>query len=157
MRWRLPTIQELKSIVDYTKYNPATNLEGIKSARYWSSSPLVSISSDAWSVSFNYGYDYNSNKSISDYVRCVRTLEDGSLEWAKEDAPKKMNWNDALDYAESLNNIEPKTIVLETWLMKSSFVENGLHVVEGTKAFFENAFFEDAYKVKLLSTREVEV
>ena len=152
-KWRLPTIQELKSIVDYTKCNPATKLEGIKSEFYWSSSPSVSGSSGAWGVNFYGGFDYYyGTKGYNYYVRCVRTLEDGSLEWAKEDAQNKMTWQEAMDYAESLNAEPKKTIVLETWLIKSSFVENGLHVVEGTKEFFE-----DTYKVKLLSTREVEV
>ena len=149
-KWRLPTIQELKSIVDYTKYNPATNLEGIKSARYWSGSPSVSDSSVAWNVGFYVGDDFNGNKSNSNYVRCVRTLDDGSLEWDKEDAPHKMNWQEALDYAESLNAEQKKTIALETWLMKNN--DGDYIIVEATAAYFE-----DIYKVKLLSTREIEI
>ena len=152
-KWRLPTIQELKSIVDYTKYNPATNLEGIKSARYWSGSPSVSDSSVAWNVGFYVGDDFNGNKSNSNYVRCVRTLDDGSLEWDKEDAPHKMNWQEALDYAESLNVEQRQTIVLETWLVKSLINDGGLYTTEGTQEFFERGF----NKVKLLSTREVEI
>lgn len=112
MNWRLPTIQELKSIVDYNKYNPATNLQRIKPNAYWSSSPNVSDSSRAWVVYFGYGDDNYGNKSYSRYVRCVRTLEDGSLEWAKEDAPTKMNWQEAMEYANSLN-VETKEITID--------------------------------------------
>mgnify|MGYP003588651478 CR=1 FL=1 len=101
-KWRLPTIQELLSIVDNTRYNPATNLEGIVSGYYWSGSPDVSNSSRARYVHFYFGDGYDGNKSNSNYVRCVRTLEDGSLEWAKEDAIVKMTWKQAIDYAESL-------------------------------------------------------
>ena len=147
-RWRLPTIQELLSIVDYTKYNPATNLEGIKSARYWSSSPYVSDSLGAWAVSFCSGDSYHCHKNRSYYVRCVRTLNDVTLEWANEDAPKEMTWQEAMDYAESLNK---KTIVLETWLIESALF-GGFTVVEGTKEFYEGRT-----KIKLLSTREVEI
>lgn len=111
-KWRLPTIQELKSIVDYTKYNPATNLKDIKSSHYWSSTSCAIDSSSAWDVGFYYGGDYEGYKGGSRYVRCVRTLEDSSLEWAKEDAPKQMTWQEAMDYAESLN-IETKEITID--------------------------------------------
>ena len=149
-RWRLPTILELLSIVDYTKCNPATNLDGIKPEFYWSSSPSVSDSSLAWVVYFGYGSDDSNDKSNSNYVRYVRTLDDGSLEWDKEDAPHKMNWQEALDYAESLNAEQKKTIALETWLMKNN--DGDYIIVEATAAYFE-----DIYKVKLLSTREIEI
>ena len=102
-KWRLPTIQELKSIVDYTKCNPATNLEGIKPNFYWSSSPFVSDSYDAWGVYFKSGGGDFKYKRNSYYVRCVRTLQDKTLEWAKEDAPKTMTLQEAIEYASSLN------------------------------------------------------
>ena len=152
-KWRLPTIQELLSIVDYTKYNPATNLEGIKSNWYWSSSSSVPDSSLAWGVDLEDGDSGYSNKKGRGHIRCVRTLDDSSLEWAKEDAPTQMNWQKALDYAESLNVEQRQTIVLETWLVKSLINDGGLYTTEGTQEFFERGF----NKVKLLSTREVEI
>lgn len=102
-KWRLPTIQELLSVVDYTKCNPSTNIKGIKSEYYWSSSPITSDSPSVWIVNFYYGYSYDGNKSDSSYVRLCKTLQDGSLEWAKEDAPAEMTWCEAIEYAESLN------------------------------------------------------
>ena len=105
-KWRLPTIQELLSVVDYTKCNPSTNIEGIKSEYYWSSSPITSDSPSVWIVNFYYGYSYDGNKSDSSYVRVCKTLQDGSLEWAKEDAPAEMTWYEAIEYAESLWDIE---------------------------------------------------
>ena len=39
---------------------------------YWSSSTFQSNPSDAWYVSFNYGYVYGGVKSYSFDVRCVR-------------------------------------------------------------------------------------
>lgn len=43
------------------------------------------------------------NQKNSNYVRCVKTLEDGSLEWDEKDAPNKMTWEETMEYAESLN------------------------------------------------------
>ena len=73
--WRLPTRMELKSIVDYGRYNPAidSTFQNIQSSYYWSSSRNVSNTDSAWLVDF---YDGNGNwghKSGSNYVRCVRT------------------------------------------------------------------------------------
>ena len=152
-KWRLPTIQELLSIVDYKKCNPATNLEGIKSDTYWTSSHIVSNPSSVWIVVFEDGYGYDSNKHTDSCVRCVRTLNDGSLEWAKKDAPMQMNWQDAMDYAELLNAEPKKNIVLETWLVKS--LRGEFYSVEGTYNYLNFMFGED--KIKVLSTKEVEI
>ena len=72
--WRLPSRMELLSITDKTKANPAIQdgFQNVVSDSYWSSSPYVSGSSDAWGVFFSYGYDYYDGKSTSNYVRCVR-------------------------------------------------------------------------------------
>lgn len=72
---RLPNIDELKSLVDYSKYNPAirTNLIHIKTDDYyWSSSEVVSNSSNVWDVRFKYGDDYWNDKTDKYYALCVR-------------------------------------------------------------------------------------
>lgn len=73
--WRLPTKDELHSIVDYGRYNPAINpiFTNTQSGWYWSSSPGVDYSANAWGVYFYYGYDSNYGKSNSYYVRAVRS------------------------------------------------------------------------------------
>jgi len=73
--WRLPTIEELISIVKYNLFAPAidtTYFPNIKSSNYWSSTTYADYTNFAWYVNFFNGhvdYDY---KSSSYYVRCVR-------------------------------------------------------------------------------------
>jgi len=72
--WRLPNIRELKSIVDDTKYSPAINsvFTNVTSNYYWSATTSASSSIYAWNVTFNYGGDYEYNKTLEVYIRCVR-------------------------------------------------------------------------------------
>jgi hypothetical protein len=73
--WRVPTREELRSIVHYGKTNPTidTNYFPNTIATYfWSSSPNAFFSSNAWLLYFNYGYD-NFNLRYNSYrVRLVR-------------------------------------------------------------------------------------
>jgi len=72
--WRLPAFTELKSIVDYNKYNPAI-IDGfinVTSGNYWSSSAAAYFSNGAWAVDFNNGSDNASSKGYNYLVRCVR-------------------------------------------------------------------------------------
>jgi len=73
--WRLPSIKELQSIVDITKYNPAIKGGFSNTATddwYWSASPNVYYDSYAWVVYFSNGYTYNFSKTRKSCVRCVR-------------------------------------------------------------------------------------
>jgi len=70
--WRLPTVQELLSIVDYTKHKPATKLPGIKASGYWSASPDIHYSDSAWSVHFNCGDSYGHYRNHYRYIRLIR-------------------------------------------------------------------------------------
>jgi len=74
--WRLPNVNELQSLVDYTSYNPSINevyFPITPSVSFWSSTTDVVWA--AWNVSF---YDGSVSGSGSDklnpynYVRCVR-------------------------------------------------------------------------------------
>ena len=71
--WRLPTIQELLTLVDYSKHKPACSVfPDCPADWFWSSSALSGNTALAWDVHFGYGYA--SNVDVSDYyrVRCVR-------------------------------------------------------------------------------------
>ena len=73
--WRLPTLKELQTIVDYSQSNPSIDSTAFPSTPgnvFWSSSPLAGSSSNAWRVDFGYGYTGNVVVSNPRYVRCVR-------------------------------------------------------------------------------------
>ena len=76
--WRLPSKNELLSIVDRSRYDPAINSSifvNTALSYYWSSTTSAGYSDHAWFVGFEVGstyYDYNINKTSSYYVRCVR-------------------------------------------------------------------------------------
>ncbi len=73
--WRLPNIDELKSLVDYSRYKPAiaTNLIDIKMDDWYrSSSKYVNGSFGAWVVGFKFGNDNWFEHSGTSYVLCVR-------------------------------------------------------------------------------------
>jgi len=73
--WRLPTIKELQTIVDDSQANPSIDTTAFPSTPanwFWSSSPLVGSSSNAWLVYFDYGFTYLNFVSNTNYVRCVR-------------------------------------------------------------------------------------
>jgi hypothetical protein len=73
--WRLPTIEELESIVNYGASAPAKYSEFLNFASnsYWSSTTYASNSSSAWSVDFDGSSDGLDDKMFSYYyVWCVR-------------------------------------------------------------------------------------
>lgn len=76
--WRLPTVFELMTIVDYGTYSPAINATFFPETRlysYWTSTSYAQApSANAWAVNFGSGNvnDGDSGKRDSLYVRCVR-------------------------------------------------------------------------------------
>ena len=80
--WHLPSREELRSIVDYRKYNPAIDTKyfsDIEMSGYWSAATDARYTDYAWCVHFGNGYDYSGSKSGSRYVRGVRSGQAGSF------------------------------------------------------------------------------
>ena len=73
--WRVPTKEELESIVDHSKYGPAidtTAFPNTPSGLFWTVSPNAYFSSYAWVVNFSNGHSDYSDVRYSYRVRCVR-------------------------------------------------------------------------------------
>ena len=49
----------------------------VVSNHYWSSTTNASNTDNAWNVNFNNGNDNWNNKSNTNYVRCVRSADNG--------------------------------------------------------------------------------
>jgi len=73
--WRLPTLNELLTLVDYTRSDPAILKEfnHIKSGTvYWASTPYVRSRDEFWGVDFKDGATEGTSKYYNRYIRCVK-------------------------------------------------------------------------------------
>lgn len=73
--WRLPTLGELLTVVDYTRSDPAILKEfnHVKSGTaYWASTPYVRSRDKFWGVDFKDGTTDGTSGNYSRYVRCVK-------------------------------------------------------------------------------------
>ena len=68
--WHLPTIKQLRYL-----HQHKNKLKNVPSSFYWSSTTRASYTSYAWAVNFDYGYDYDYVKIVSNYIRCVRLAD----------------------------------------------------------------------------------
>ncbi|MBA3025056.1 MAG: DUF1566 domain-containing protein [Sulfurimonas sp.] len=75
--FRLPTLYELQTIVDYAKYKPAI-LEGFKhvaNETYWTTTIFADDSQELWTINFKKGERSVKAKHYDRNVRCVQKLQ----------------------------------------------------------------------------------
>ena len=75
--WRLPSIEEVASLVDTLRSNPSLPVghpfTHVESGVYWSSTTLASDGNFAWWVEFGLGNVSNTfNKEVLNFAWCVR-------------------------------------------------------------------------------------
>ncbi|MEX2964239.1 DUF1566 domain-containing protein [Microbulbifer sp. TYP-18] len=74
--WRLPTLDELETLVDRSCYDPAIDTEKFPDTRnqaYWTSTPFAWNETAVWVVNFNHGHVDIDHRSHWACVRAVRT------------------------------------------------------------------------------------
>ena len=72
--WRLPSIRELETIINYSTSNPAAfsaGFPGTVATIHWSSFPYVPVDTNAWVVNFFSGLVAYNSKTSPFSVRCV--------------------------------------------------------------------------------------
>lgn len=74
--WRMPNINELLSITDYTKNNPAIledpPFENTHNFPYWSSTAYIIVPNRAWILDYVIGEITTKAKTDTTFLRCVR-------------------------------------------------------------------------------------
>jgi hypothetical protein len=74
--WRVPTVVELVSLVDYSESSPSIDPVAFPGtpqlAYFWTSTPFAGNGSNAWVVYFYYGHTYYKSVANTYNVRCVR-------------------------------------------------------------------------------------
>ena len=73
-RWRLPTIRELATLLEYQCTMPAINMSvfpATPAVNFWSATPYAGYLNGAWNINFNDGVHDNSSKNYRLYVRLV--------------------------------------------------------------------------------------
>jgi hypothetical protein len=126
--WRLPTVIELVSLVDFTAVSPSIDtlaFPGTSSNLFWTSTPLASRMTNAWYVGFGQGNTNFLDVTVGNFVRCVRAglnassscyqsgarfhVADGlvvdaatGLTWQQGVAPAPLTWSAAKAYCAGL-------------------------------------------------------
>lgn len=71
--WRLPNINELKTLINYSKSSkPASDFEGMESTSFWSSTSYSGDATNAWAVDMTYGTTLTQSKDNEFKVICVK-------------------------------------------------------------------------------------
>lgn len=169
--WRVPTRKELRTIVDYGRFNPAintTDFSNTQASYYWSSTTYVGDTGYAWSMDFDFGHGPYGDKSRLFYVRAVRggqaenrftdngdgTVTDNStgIMWQQAIAPGTYTWEQALSYCENLTLAGYTDWRLPTISELDSIVD----LSRDSPAINSNYFPGDAASIHWSSTTDVQ-
>ncbi|MCP4699565.1 MAG: DUF1566 domain-containing protein [Gammaproteobacteria bacterium] len=121
--WRLPSVHEFSTLLDYRRHHPAIDTVFFPDAHsddpYWSGSVLTNASDNAWYLNFSNGkVDWANADDNYYYVRCssgsfkpapiVRSEDTATdtpigLVWQRRDDGAKRNRQDARRYCEDLS------------------------------------------------------
>jgi len=75
--FRLPTLSELQTLVDYNNYDPAI-LDGfnyVASTTYWTTTPFVDADDSVWTINFEKGSRNTKAVYYDRHFRCVKTIK----------------------------------------------------------------------------------
>ncbi|MEI7796620.1 MAG: DUF1566 domain-containing protein [Methylococcaceae bacterium] len=73
--WHLPSLRELQTIVDYSQFNPSTNLiifPDAPSNTFWTTTTKAEVTDNFWMVAFDYGASSYNTKTATYSARLVR-------------------------------------------------------------------------------------
>jgi len=87
--WRLPTLNELLSLVERQCQHPAINpnhFPNTPSLAHWSQTPYADVPDSAWVINFYYGLPFFDHRSSLLPVRLVRTVT------ATDQQPAESGW-----------------------------------------------------------------
>ena len=75
--FRLPTMRELQTLVDYKNFDPAilNGFKYIESTTYWTSTVFADDDSEYWTVDFEKGSRSVKAKYYDRHFRCVQKLK----------------------------------------------------------------------------------
>ena len=74
--WRLPTIEELETLLNRGRANPASSFPGMPSECFWTSTEYAGSASYAWYVYFYNGHVGFNDKTRTNLGRCVRSVKE---------------------------------------------------------------------------------
>jgi hypothetical protein len=120
--WRLPSVMELITLVDDTRFNPAIDpvaFPDTPGTYYWTSTPRAGAAGMGWAVYFGLGDAYYYDDTDTNAVRCVMTPPPANpclftvgdtvavarthLTWQRAVDPTPRTWDDAAAHCQALD------------------------------------------------------